>query len=461
MEFTSANSQPSIPRRVVAMPFPGRGHINPMMNLCMLLASKQPDFLITYIVTEEWLGLLSSETELPPNISFGTIPNVIPSELVRAANHQGFVEATLTKMEGPVEQVIDGLDSRPMVIIYDLFLGWVAGVGNRRNIPVASLWPMSATVFSIFKHTDLLVQNGHFPVTNLSEQGENEVDYIPGVPSTRILDLPSPYYGRGQPILHRVLEAVSMVEKSQFLLFTSVYELEREVIDALRAKYSMPVYAIGPAIPYFKIKQNSTTNDEDVPHYIKWLDNQPNDSVLYISQGSFLSVSSEQLDEIVAGVLDSGVSYLWVTKMESSRINNGKGLVVPWCDQLRVLCHPSIGGFWSHCGWNSTKEGVFAGVPMLTLPIMWDQIPNSKVIVEDWKTGWRVKGRTADETIAKRNEIATLVKRFMESESIEGKIIRKRVRDCNQIARQATAKGGTSDNAIDAFIDNIFQTIRN
>lgn len=170
MELTSPNSQPSIRRRVVAMPFPGRGHINPMMNLCMLLASKQPDLLITLIVTEEWLGFLSSETELPPNISLGTIPNVIPSELVRAADHPGFVEATLTNMEEPVEQVIEGLDSRPVVIIYDTFLGWVPAVGNRRNIPVASFWPMSATVFSIFKHTHLLDQNGHFPVINLSGQ---------------------------------------------------------------------------------------------------------------------------------------------------------------------------------------------------------------------------------------------------------------------------------------------------
>lgn len=168
MEFTPGISQPFIPGRVVAMPFPGRGHINPMMNLCMLLAAKQPHILITFIVTEEWLGFLSSETELPPNLSLATIPNVIPSELVRAADHPGFVEATLTNMEEPVEQLIDLLDSRPVVIIYDVFLGWVPTVGNRRNIPVASLCPMSATVFSMFKHSDLLLRNGHLPVANLS-----------------------------------------------------------------------------------------------------------------------------------------------------------------------------------------------------------------------------------------------------------------------------------------------------
>lgn len=52
------------------------------------------------------------------------------------------------------------------------------------------------------------------------------------------------------------------------------------------------------------------------------------------------------------------------------------------------------------------------------------------------------------------------MKRFMESESFEGKIMRKRVRECREIADQAIAEGGSSDNAIDAFIDNIFQTDR-
>jgi UDP:flavonoid glycosyltransferase YjiC (YdhE family) len=36
---------------VVAMPFPGRGHINPMMNFCKLLASRKHDILITFVVT--------------------------------------------------------------------------------------------------------------------------------------------------------------------------------------------------------------------------------------------------------------------------------------------------------------------------------------------------------------------------------------------------------------------------
>lgn len=68
------------------MPYPGRGHINPMMNSCKLIASRKDDVLVTFAVTEEWLGFISSDFHHDNNISLVTIPNVIPSSLVEAAN---------------------------------------------------------------------------------------------------------------------------------------------------------------------------------------------------------------------------------------------------------------------------------------------------------------------------------------------------------------------------------------
>ncbi|RVX22871.1 UDP-glycosyltransferase 87A2 [Vitis vinifera] len=41
---------------VVAMPFPGIGHVNPMMNFCKLPASRRNDILITFVVTEKLFG---------------------------------------------------------------------------------------------------------------------------------------------------------------------------------------------------------------------------------------------------------------------------------------------------------------------------------------------------------------------------------------------------------------------
>ncbi|KAL7598187.1 UDP-glycosyltransferase 87A2 [Lactuca sativa] len=439
---------------VVAIPYPGRGHINPMMNLCKLIALRRPsDFLVTFVVTEEWLGFIGSEPK-PTNICFATIPNVIPSEVNRAADFPGFINATQTKMEDPIEQLLRQMEVPASVLLYDTYLIWVINLGNRMNIPVASLFTMSATVFSLTYYYDLLLKNGHVG-DNFSEKTEEEVDYIPGVRPIRVADLVTGFNGNGKEVLPVTLQAISMATKAQFLLFVSVYELESQVIDAIKSELSIPIYAIGPAVPYFNL--DNIENDQNTPDYIKWLDHQPNGSVLYISQGSFLSVSNAQLEEIIGGVRDSGVRYMWIARGDGiSRFkheNDENALVIPWCDQLRVLCHGSIGAFWSHCGWNSTKEGAFSGVPMLTFPIFWDQVPNSKMIVEDWKMGKRV--RTEEGNLVTREEIAKLIKCFMDRESEEGKEMRRRALEVKKISRQAIEEGGSAQIDIDSFINDI------
>jgi UDP:flavonoid glycosyltransferase YjiC (YdhE family) len=131
------------------------------------------------------------------------------------------------------------------------------------------------------------------------------------------------------------------------------------------------------------------------------------------------------------------------------------GLVETWCDQLKVLCHSSVGGFWTHCGWNSVKEGIFAGVPFLTFPIVADQLTHSKVIVEDWKIGWRMKKEVVAKTLVAREEIAGLVQKFMDLERAEVKEMRRRSRELQQVCEHAIAEGGTSEIDINAFIRDI------
>ncbi|KAJ6385487.1 hypothetical protein OIU77_028633 [Salix suchowensis] len=361
--------KPTYRSHVVAIPYPGRGHVNPLMNFCNILASKQPDTLVTFVVTEEWLGLISSSSNnSPSNLQFGSIPNVIPSELVRNADPIGFVGAALTKMEAPFEELLDRFRQplRPTLIVTDAFLFWAIGVGNRRNIPVASFFPMSSTVFSVFYHFDLLAQHGHFPV-DLLEKGNEMVDYIPGVSPLRLLDLPSLIFASNQYMLHRFLDLISWIPKAQYLILPSIYELESQVIKALKERISIPVYAIGPAIPDLKLRDNSSSSsDNNELSYLQWLDCQPESSVLYVSLGSHVAVSSAQMDEIAAGLFNSGCPILCCAILLS-------------------------GGFWTHCGWNSVKEGILAGVPFLTFPIFADQLTHSKMIVEDWKIGWRMK----------------------------------------------------------------------
>ena len=292
------------------------------------------------------------------------------------------------------------------------------------------------------------------------ELGVQHVDHIPGLSSTQVDDLQTIFNENDHRVLHLAMECISKVPKAQYLLLTSVYELEPQTIDTLNAIFSFPVYPIGPAIPYLELEDNSSiTTSHNNPNYLQWLDSQSTGSVLYISLGSFLSVSGAQMDEIVAGLRNSDVRFLWVARGEASRLKEScgdVGLVVPWCDQLKVLCHPSIGGFWTHCGWNSTLESIFAGIPMLTFPLFLDQLPISRLIVEDWKIGWRVKrSKVGSEMFVTKEEISELVQRFMNAESGESKELRERARGLKGIFRQAIIEGGSSYTNLDAFVESI------
>ncbi|XP_062086652.1 UDP-glycosyltransferase 87A1-like [Humulus lupulus] len=453
---------------VVAMPFPGRGHINPMMNLCKLLASKKPDILITFAVTEEWLGYIGSDDK-PANIRFASIPNVVPPERLKAADFPAFYEAVMTNMEAPFDQFLDRLlETTPLtVIIADIEVLWGINVGKRRNIPVALSWTMSASFFRMLHFFNIFSENNDFniPLDSLSNYSDDKnLEDMPGLSSWEIEDLKIVLRENDQKVLKLALDCIAQVSKAQFLLFTSVYELESQSINTLRSEFSFPVYPLGPAIPYLDLhdQHNSSSTSQNC---IQWLDSQPNGSVLYISLGSFLSVSSTQMDEIAAGLRTSGVRFLWVARSEALRLQERSGelgLVLAWCDQLKVLCHSSIGGFWTHCGWNSTLEAVFGGVPMLTFPLFLDQVPNSRQIVEEWKVGLRVKREVgSDENlIMKRDEIAELVGKFMDFESDVGKEIRKRAGELRDSCQRAIAKGGSSDSNLDAFISDICNVTR-
>ncbi|KAH0767618.1 hypothetical protein KY285_003489 [Solanum tuberosum] len=437
---------------ILAIPYPGRGHINPLMNLCKLIAATStPNHLlqVSVIVTEEWFSLLKSEAK-PDNIQFRTIPNVIPSEKDKAKDLLGFMKTVFTKMEAPVDSILDGVP-KPNVILADSFLPWAVSIGERRNIPVASFWPMSATIFSLFYHYQLFLANGHFEA-NFTAQGE-VVNYIPGIKPIRVKDLPSSFNSKRREMLPLLLQVVSqLANKAQYALFTTIGTLESQVIEALQAEFPVPIFTVGPTIPYLDTEFNT---NHPSPNYMSWLDDQPKDSVLYISQGSFMSVSKEQLDEIIAGVHSSGVRTFWVARENASLLTDGigkRGIVVSWCEQLKVLCHPSVGGFWSHCGWNSTKEGAFAGVPFLTFPIGGDQVTNSKQIVEDWKIGWRINKES--ENLVKRDEIALLLQSFMDLDSNEGKEMRRRAMEIRKTCQEAI-EGGTIQGNNDKFIRDI------
>jgi hypothetical protein len=161
------------PCHILAVPYPGRGHVNAMLNLCRLLTVRD-GVSATVVVTEEWLGLLGAPAALPdlgPGVRFESVPNVIPSEHGRANDMIGFLEAVYTKMAAPFERLLDRLPA-PQAIVADVFVPWTVAVGAQRGVPVCVMCPLSATMFAVHYNFHRLLPaaaaGGAYPGTLLS-----------------------------------------------------------------------------------------------------------------------------------------------------------------------------------------------------------------------------------------------------------------------------------------------------
>ena len=156
-------------RHVVAIPFPCQSHINAMLGVCKSLSSKQGrGILITFVVTEEWLSCICGSDPSKPNdysntiIRFATIPNVVKRETMGDFGPSN--EVVKAKMEAPVEELLDRLDPPVDRIIADFELQWPLDLAIRKEIPIASLWSISAFFFSMLHRYYVFTQHHHLPL---------------------------------------------------------------------------------------------------------------------------------------------------------------------------------------------------------------------------------------------------------------------------------------------------------
>ena len=128
----------------------------------------------------------------------------------------------------------------------------------------------------------------------------------------------------------------------------------------------------------------------------------------------------------------------------------GRCCIVKWAPQKEVLVHGAVGGFWSHCGWNSTLESVCEGVPMLCRPIFGDQLLNVRYVCDVWKIGLEMEG------VLERGKIEKGIRRLMiDNEGLE---IRLRAKDLKEKANFGLREDGSSYNALNELVQCILSS---
>lgn len=292
---------------------------------------------------------------------------------------------------------------------------------------------------------------------------EVEIDYVPGVASIKRKDLMS--YIKLDDITSVIARAIrddfEHVNKVDLIITNTVAELEPEPLAALNKMW--PVYTIGPILPPGFTKGSIATSMWSESDCTQWLNTKPKGSVLYVSFGSWVPTSHSAIIELAHGLLLSGVRFVWVLRPHTVFISDktdllpigfddqvkGQGLVVPWCCQVDVISHHAIGGFLTHCGWNSVLESIWCNVPMLCYPRVADQQTNRKLVVDDWQCGINL----CDGKSITRVEVATKINRLMNGKSAEE--LKERVRETRNKLATAWESTGSSQNNLIKFINDV------
>ena len=202
-----------------------------------------------------------------------------------------------------------------------------------------------------------------------------------------------------------------------------------------------------------------------------WLDSQPSKNVVFLCFGGAGSFSVEQLKEIAIGLERSGHRFLWVVRIQNSNSRNSncvdvsdvfpegflertkeRGMVIVegWAPQVEVLSHEAVGGFVTHCGWNSVLEAVCAGVPMVAWPLYAEQKMNRVVLVEEIKVALTVK--ESEGGFVSAEELEERVKELMDSQT--GRAVRERVMAMRDSAKAALGENGTSRLALAKLVES-------
>ncbi|XP_004304453.1 PREDICTED: UDP-glycosyltransferase 86A1-like [Fragaria vesca subsp. vesca] len=464
----------------IMVPLSLQGHVNPFTHLAMKLASN--GFTITFVNTEyfhhqitksklnntaqeqEQDDIFAAARETGLDIRYRTVSDGFPLSFNRFQNLDQSLEGAIHVFPAHIDELVgDLVQSDPSIncLIADTFHTWTAMIANKHNLINISFWTEPALVLNIYYHLDLLVKHGHF---GCHDNCEDTIDYIPGVQAIEPKDLTSHLHitNTSDPMLRIVKKAFREAKRADFILCNTVQELEAESLSTLQDK--QPTYAIGPVFPTEPTKSVVATNLMSEIDCTQWLKTKPQGSVLYVSFGSYCQVTKNEFEEIAQGLLLSKVSFIWVLRPDTISYEeegyivpfgfedqiSDRGLMVPWCSQIEVLSNPAIGGFLTHCGWNSILESMWFGVPMLCFPISTDQFTNRKLVVDDWRIGLNL----CDRKPIARLEVAHKVNRLMNGNLGDG-ILQKEIKKAKQTLEDALSANGSSQQSLCQFINDV------
>ncbi|CAN7011079.1 unnamed protein product [Brassica oleracea var. botrytis] len=468
---------------LIFIPFPITGHLLATIELVKIILSHDPRRINTITILNWGLPFLpqsnndaslQSLAKSEPRVRIVTLPelaNPPPMEFfVRApeAYLLEFVKRMVPLVRDAVSTLLsssrDGSDSvRVVGIVLDMFCVPLMDVGNELCLPSYIFLTCSAGFLSLAKHIPerhLRVKSGF---DRSSGEEENTVPgYVASVP-TKVLPLgllTSESYDAWVDMTGRFHEAKGILVNSSIAIEPNAFGY----FDRIPVNEYPPVYPVGPILCF---NDRPILDPLERDRVMSWLDEQPESSVVFLCFGSLKNLAATQVKEIAQALEIVGCRFLWSIRTDPKEYPNpfeilpdgfmnrvsGLGFVCGWAPQVEILAHKAIGGYVSHCGWNSILESLRFGVPIATWPMYAEQQLNAFTMVKELGLAleMRLDYVLANGEIVKADEIARAVRSLMEGEDVP----RKKLKEIAEAAKEAMMDGGSSFVAIERFIDEV------
>ncbi|XP_022866340.1 UDP-glycosyltransferase 73C1-like [Olea europaea var. sylvestris] len=478
---------------IVLIPLLAPGHLIPMVDMAKLFAER--GILVTIVTTP--LNAIRFTSVIDRAISSGLPIQLLQLQFpceeaglpVGCENADALPSFKLMRnffiaskmLHKPLEQTLQGLEPAPSCIICDKHLTWTVDLSNSLQVPRIVFDGMSC-------FTQLITHNLHNSKVHESVP-ETEPFVVPNLPDKvefTKLQLPG-LFNPGSADVDDIRREIRATEtQSHGVVVNSFEDLEQRYVDEFRKIRGGKVWCIGPLSLFSKENldkaQRGNEASIDTNQCLKWLDSHEPNSVIYACLGSLGRLVPSQFIELALGLEASNYPFILVIRggektqeIEKWILDDGyeerikeRGLLIRgWAPQVLILSHSSIGAFLTHCGWNSTLEGICAGVPMITWPLFAEQFLNEKLVVQILGAGVRVGAEAVVDSITQerpgmkvtKGEVKAAIDMVMDK-GIKGYERREKVKVLKEMAKKSVEEDGSSYLNTTLLIQDIEQLVK-
>ncbi|EPS70335.1 hypothetical protein M569_04423, partial [Genlisea aurea] len=424
---------------IVMFPWFAAGHLRPFFRLSKTLARR--GHRISFISTPRNIQRLG---EIPDDLShlidfvvfpMPTVEHLAPdceSSMDVPHQKQQLLKIALDLLENPIRNFLQEMSPRPDWILYDYASHWLPRVAQEIGISKAffSLFPAAFMAFLGPTSSGLLDQNCsrvtaedytvvphwipfksnmafrlHEMTKNMEKDAAGENAYNSGTSDSVRFGL--------------------TIQGSDIMILRSCTAFEPEWFELIHHLYNQkPVIPTGVLPVELDEEVAEFDSDEDWIQIRDWLNKQKDDSLVYVALGTEAVLTHEEVQELAFGLEQSGLPFLWVLNRGNQietlpngfakRVEERGRVYSKWAPQATILSRPCVGGFLTHCGWNSVTESLCYGRVLILFPVMNDQGLIARLLV-DKRVGVEIPRNENDGSFS-RHQVADALKMAMVSD---------------------------------------------